>query len=106
MREALAIDLGDSLALRRRQFEGQGVQRLAAKFLRGFQRASGPCAQSLACQRQRQLVRQQFVIGQSSPRRCVGDEVRLGRGCVRLPQRIRKGGPFFARPERGILPFR
>ena len=86
--------------------KGQGGDGLGAQLAVARHRPSGRTAQLRPDQHQRQLVGQQFVIGQPPPHRCFRRQVGLMHGRMRRRQRLAERREAFALQKRRILPFR
>ncbi len=99
-------DVGDRARLRRRERIGQRLDQLFAQLPGAGRRAAGGTPHVRAHQSERQLTRQEFVIGEPRPGQPLGRDVgRLGRP-VQGAQRHGEWRESLARDPGGVLPFR
>jgi hypothetical protein len=104
--EPICRDVTDGALLRRRQRIGQSGDDARPQTALGRAAAAGAGAHVPAQQRQRQLARQQFVIGEPRPRRAFRHDVFGRLGPVQPAQRLGKSRIGVARQPGCVLPFR
>jgi hypothetical protein len=102
----VGVDLRDRRPLRRRQREGEGREDALAGAARRLPGAAAAALGGRAHQRQRQLSRQQLVIGEAPPRRRLRRERRRLLRAMELAQRRAEAGPALAPGELRRQPFR
>ena len=99
-------DLGDRTGLRRRERVGQRLDQLFPDVSGAGRRPAGRTPQVRAHQRERELARQELVIGEPRPCRSLRQQVGRLAGPMQGAQRLGEGREALACDPARVLPFR